>query len=454
MLAVALFSLMECKVLTAQVALPEQSAAEHLTGATVSIRKRSLSGKSTGDSPTGIKFTLHEGGKVELHKDMSAGHMDLQMDDDPDDEQANRPVEKTKLAWSIIKDGKLEIKVETERSGNAVDVRIDEVRKAQYLIELPEKFELQNFGTKGVSAEVNKISRSLNLSFFKDATSNDRARLAKEFAESGSGKTETNERSYDCLYELTLKSSPKPMPEKPVQKSLFFVGLAATQFKDDYFPPLKFCDKDISALEVLFSKAAKQETMNFIPMLAAETDTTRSDAISIFDELVEIAQPDDTVVFAFATHGVNLQRGLYLVLPTSKATSMQATSIDWESIASCISRLKAGRVVVLLDACHAGSFAESNLAILNRAKAELASRPGLTVISASDAANPALELTDGSGHGAFTQSLLDVLPDSHFPWEAGSSLFTRIKDRVSDLTNGKQTPVLTLDVPEKATVQK
>ena len=113
-----------------------------------------------------------------------------------------------------------------------------------------------------------------------------------------------------------------------------------------------------------------------------------------------------------------------------------------------MANLKASRVVILLDVCHAGSFADSNLAILEQAKKDLSDREGLVVISAVGPDGSALELPKEFGHGAFTQALLDTIPKSGFPWRDANEFFPAVQSRVLELTQGMQIHVLTLDVKQ------
>ena len=195
---------------------------------------------------------------------------------------------------------------------------------------------------------------------------------------------------------------------------LYFLGVAGSQFVDNRFSGLQYCDDDIVALHDAAHERAKSDAMDFRSWVLAAPSVQSITVEERLAELVSLAKPEDTVVLALASHGVRLQRGLYLIVPQSRLESPQGSAVSWTLIANAIDKLKAQRVIVLLDTCHAGSFSEDSTALLNETQERLRKRSGLTVLAASSAAEQALELPQYH-HGAFTYGLLQAMDGKEFP---------------------------------------
>jgi hypothetical protein len=236
-------------------------------------------------------------------------------------------------------------------------------------------------------------------------------------------------------------SIPRGSDKEPKSGCLYFLGVAAESFREP-FSKLQYCVEDVRAIRGAVAKAAEQSSCQFVPMTIDGDDTTQEDVLDLLHELERVTAVQDTVVICVSTHGVTLERGLYMLLPDSRPRSLQETALGWPQMASAILNMKAGRVVVFLDTCHAGDFGRAHVDVLDGLERDLAARPGLTVIASSDGSHESLELSD-LGHGAFTVALLDALPQVNvFEKGSGNALFTPLQKRVLQLTGDRQRPVL------------
>ncbi|WNG54684.1 hypothetical protein F0U59_07755 [Archangium gephyra] len=163
---------------------------------------------------------------------------------------------------------------------------------------------------------------------------------------------------------------------------------------------------------------------------------------------LESMKPEDLAVILLSAHGSVLSDGR-LVLLTSSAGASDASKLAqgvlWEDLASRISRLP-GRVLVLMDACHAGASAPSlQLSHGSIARRLLQSRQsGVLVAAASKGRQRSRE---DAWNGLFTGSLLMALsrPESDLDgngWLEFSELFEIASRRVVKESGGKQTPWL------------
>jgi hypothetical protein len=229
-------------------------------------------------------------------------------------------------------------------------------------------------------------------------------------------------------------------PTNGSKGNMYFFGIYANEFQDRYFSTLKYCGNDVVALKDRFSEFSEKQGMRFLPMLAGKSDSDRKTIDGYFDEMVQVVSQEDTVVIAIASHGLSLERGLYLALPTSVANSMQSTGLDWSTIVERVAAMKAKRVIVLLDACHAGSFANTSQEFMKRASDMMKARKGLTVIAACSASESSLELGAEYQHGAFTQGILDTMINPETLDEQFAPWISKLQSRVATLTGNKQTP--------------
>ena len=229
-------------------------------------------------------------------------------------------------------------------------------------------------------------------------------------------------------------------PTNGSKGNMYFFGIYANEFQDRYFSTLKYCGNDVVALKDRFSEFSEKQGMRFLPMLAGKSDSDRKTIDGYFDEMVQVVSQEDTVVIAIASHGLSLERGLYLALPTSVANSMQSTGLDWSTIVERVAAMKAKRVIVLLDACHAGSFANTSQEFMKRASDMMKARKGLTVIAACSASESSLELGTEYQHGAFTQGILDTMISPETLDEQFAPWISKLQSRVATLTGNKQTP--------------
>ncbi len=187
---------------------------------------------------------------------------------------------------------------------------------------------------------------------------------------------------------------------------------------------------------------------------------TREEFISALDETLTRAAPEDAVVIYLAVHGVpdpKTGEELYLLFQDAKKSKVLGTGFEQATLEKQIRTSSARKVVLLLDACHAGSLGGS-VAVARRGDSELTpqllkrlagAKDGVAVLSSCSANQYSYEDAKwGGGHGVFTFFLLDALqgaadkaPKDGFvtPREAYDFVYSKC----SEATDGKQTPLLT-----------
>jgi hypothetical protein len=183
-------------------------------------------------------------------------------------------------------------------------------------------------------------------------------------------------------------------------------------------------------------------------------------------------QPQDVAVVFLAGHGLKPGASEDMLFVTAGATldpsgraltaeSESRDTLSWNAIAGALSGAR-GRVLVLLDACHAGHVTQE-LLVPDDAMAErlwAAGRAGIVVFAASKGRQVSFEPGGSRGlvldadargrvqadsHGFFTGALLATLADPASDHDRDgevevSELVDEVTRRVSEATRGLQTP--------------
>ncbi|SPE30862.1 exported hypothetical protein [Candidatus Sulfopaludibacter sp. SbA6] len=169
--------------------------------------------------------------------------------------------------------------------------------------------------------------------------------------------------------------------------------------------------------------------------------------------LVDSARPEDIVYFFFAGHGVlDDQDEGYLVMSDSDPQNLHATALSFQEVDQTLStRLRAGLVVVVTDACHAGRLGWSSYApnTPSRANESLArigqgDRSFLRLLATRPSEQSFENERWDGGHGVFTYSLLEGLRgeadlDGDHVIRASEAIDFASR-RVPELTGGLQHP--------------
>jgi hypothetical protein len=140
-------------------------------------------------------------------------------------------------------------------------------------------------------------------------------------------------------------------------------------------------------------------------------------------ELFENFQGD--VIFYFAGHGVLTQTGGFLC-------TRDAEKNDWgvpmQEIVQLAMDAKARDILIILDCCHSGDFA--NPSLMKNGPNPLATiRENMTVIASSRAVEDSIE---AGGHGVFTAALLDALNGGaadHMGWVTAAAIYSYVERR-------------------------
>jgi hypothetical protein len=165
------------------------------------------------------------------------------------------------------------------------------------------------------------------------------------------------------------------------------------------------------------------------------TKAAMEEAISDF---LQQLGPDDTALFFYAGHGIQIENENFLVpIDFTQADSVIQAKFRCFSMAQIFAELKSRpkRSIVILDACRSNPVATSNR--LQAGLAQPQTTGAETFVAYSTSPGQVAADNPNGRNSWFSESLADMIAQ---PGLTIDDVFTRVKKRVSEATDGKQTP--------------
>lgn len=169
------------------------------------------------------------------------------------------------------------------------------------------------------------------------------------------------------------------------------------------------------------------------------------------DHLARHATADDTVLIFFSGHGADLGAESALVPIDCERSNIPATTLSEQEFSAALSRIKAQRLVVLIDACHAGgaaSFKDINgsisLGFSEKSLTRMADGKGRVLIASSRASEYS-HVMSGASNSLFTGHLVEALRGAAQTRGDGVirvfEAFNYVSEKVRAGIPGKQHPI-------------
>jgi Flp pilus assembly protein TadD len=224
-----------------------------------------------------------------------------------------------------------------------------------------------------------------------------------------------------------------------------------------YLPPgaqLRFAHRDAEEFaSFLRSASGGGIPAGNIRLLSNEQSTLAEIRAAMNTWLARSARPQDIVYFFFAGHGVLDDRDEgYFVAHDSDPQNLHATGLPFQEVDQTLSsRVKAGLVVMVADACHTGRLGWSSFSpgSVSRAAEPLArigqgDRAFLKLLASRPSEQSFEDPSWEGGHGVFTHALLEGLRgeadrDNDRVIRASEAI-DYVSRRVPELTNSRQNP--------------
>ncbi len=213
---------------------------------------------------------------------------------------------------------------------------------------------------------------------------------------------------------------------------------------------LSFARSDAERLGAALRANAGHYYAHSETLMLLDGDASKEAILSALRQTVAEATADDTLVFSFAGHGSQDQNGRYFVTPADFDVARPAeTGLAWADVAALLHGAKS-RVIVILDACHAGLSGVEGLGTNDDAVNALLSgaHPPMLVLAASKGRQYSYEGSKWGG-GVFTDALVETIQRNRQNYDLDhngvietSELYYALKSLVVRETEGEQTPWL------------
>jgi WD40 repeat protein len=246
-------------------------------------------------------------------------------------------------------------------------------------------------------------------------------------------------RSASQRAEITVETDRQENP------SLYVLAVGSDSYAPA-FPDLQFASVDAASIADEFARQEGGMYSRVYTRTLTNREATKENVFAALQAFGDVG-PQDVLLLFFSGHGVRERdakgRMRYYYLPAGVTRStLRERGMAWSDFAGQIAGLDAGRVILLLDACHSGDVSEG--ASNEKVASTLAGDVGIVFTSSS---GNEFSYEDRSwGHGAFTRALLDGLRgkadftgDSVVDW---SELQLYVSNTVRSMTQGSQNPMV------------
>ena len=197
--------------------------------------------------------------------------------------------------------------------------------------------------------------------------------------------------------------------------------------------PLKNAVNDARAID------AALRASNFRTILVE--NAKKADMDSKIGEFLDLLGPDDTALFFYAGHGVQIANENFLVpVDFVPGNSIASAKFSCMSVALILEELKSKRArknIVILDACRSNPVAEKYSLEAGLAQPQNSGKETFIAFSTGPG-QVAADNPDGR-NSWFTEALSEYVSQPSLTIEI-NEVFNKVKKRVSDATEGRQTP--------------
>ncbi len=229
--------------------------------------------------------------------------------------------------------------------------------------------------------------------------------------------------------------------------SLYVFAVGINKYQNSSYE-LNYAQPDAKAFLDKVVETNKTIYKSIHPIGLYDAQATRSNIMKEFKTVINKAKAEDVFVFFYAGHGTIDQEkddAFYLV-PTDvtklygDAAQLESKAISYEELKNTLTKVKAQKQIVLMDACHSGAAVggmktraagEDEKAIITLARSS-----GTVLLASSGSQQFATEF-EVLKHGTFTYALLEAL-DGKADRGDGQVTVNEIKlyldDRVPELT--------------------
>ena len=229
--------------------------------------------------------------------------------------------------------------------------------------------------------------------------------------------------------------------------TLHVLAVGINRYADANIPALRYAVPDAEAIANVFkTQGGGRPYAGVRVKLLTDNEATVSNLKFAVRELKDTATENDVAVIFLSGHGVRDRDGnFYFAAHDVDRKNLALTALDWRDFTAALREVRAKRVLVLADTCHAGGIVGDEAANVEALAAKINKEAHRLVFVSCGGREAAIGREDW-GHGAFTKALLEALAGGADADQNGSLTFRELRDyvpdRVTALTEGRQHPLL------------
>jgi len=237
-------------------------------------------------------------------------------------------------------------------------------------------------------------------------------------------------------------------PQKLELPTLYVLAVGISDYSKEAWQ-LQFGAKDARAAAEVFQQASRPLFRQVQVKVLVDAEATRRGILRGLEWLKGQMTQRDVGVFFYAGHGVRDEQGVFFLFPFDGEPKELGFSCVSEEEIKRYCQATPGRLMLLLDACHAGSLGGDRRRSLESLTDDLirdllTDDYGVIVMAASMGRERSAEVSTW-GHGAFTKALIEGLKGKA-DFNEDKTIYLNeldlyVTDRVKELTDGRQHPV-------------
>lgn len=192
---------------------------------------------------------------------------------------------------------------------------------------------------------------------------------------------------------------------------MFIVAVGINSYKNSNYN-LRYCISDAQAMVTILSEKGKSIFRNIRLQTIFDEQATRAGIESALKRVEREARPEDVFIFYYSGHGAMDEDNMDFYFVLYDVTNIYGKNILKEKGLSATylrdmsQSIKATKQLIIIDSCQSGKLTDQFKGVSEeKAIAQLAKSAGITVISAAQSEQFALEYKEIK-HGLFTYALL------------------------------------------------
>lgn len=258
--------------------------------------------------------------------------------------------------------------------------------------------------------------------------------------------------------EEEIQPPPTATPGSFSKPRIFALVVGVSAYRSPKINPLQYADKDAEAFAEFLSSPSGGAVPKDQMRLLLNENATRENILREMREFLTQTKKNDLLVLYIAAHGLTSaeSNATYVLSTDAELKNLAATAVDQAEITAILTeRVKAGKIVFFIDACHGGALGLTGVRLRgassflsSKLMTELVTKKnGTAFFSAARAMEQSMEGVQwGNGHGVFTFYLLEGLKKKADADGNGIVTITELDEyvsaRVKSETGGKQHPEL------------